>query len=164
MNHLAGQSLHDDVIKWKHLRVIGPLWEESTGHRRIPSQRPVTRSFDVFFHLRLTNGRANNRGAGDLRRHYYDVIVMWVVSDFVPTNYKSALVQGMVWCPADDSQWWPTSLTHICVTWDWYTYMYIVVSGATSSHMSNFTYWGRVTHICRLAGAKPLSEPMLEYC
>ena len=32
-------------------RVTGPLCEEFTGHRWIPSQRPVTRSFDVFFHL-----------------------------------------------------------------------------------------------------------------
>ena len=42
-----------------------------------PSQRPVKRSYDVFF---LTNGWANDRDAGDLRRHgtYYDVIVMCV--------------------------------------------------------------------------------------
>ena len=46
-----------------------------------------------------------------------------------------------------------------------------------SFHMSQLTHWGRVTHICvskiviigsdmacRLVGAKPLSEPMLEYC
>ena len=39
----------DDVIKWKHLSVTGPLWGESTGDRWIPSQRPVTRSFEVFF-------------------------------------------------------------------------------------------------------------------
>ena len=34
-----------------------------------PSQRPVTRSFDIFFELRWTNGWANNGDAGDLRRH-----------------------------------------------------------------------------------------------
>ena len=41
------------------------------------AQRPVTRSFDVFFDLRL-NKRVNNREAGGLRRHraHYDVIVM----------------------------------------------------------------------------------------
>ena len=33
-------SLKYDIIKWKHFRVVGPL-----------SQRPVTRSFDVFFDL-----------------------------------------------------------------------------------------------------------------
>ena len=43
-----------------------------------PAQRPVTRSFDVFFDLHLKNGWENNRGAGGLRRYraYYDVIVM----------------------------------------------------------------------------------------
>ena len=44
-----------------------------------PTQRPVTRSFDVYFDLRPNNGRVNNREAGDLRRHrahHYDVIVM----------------------------------------------------------------------------------------
>ena len=33
-----------------------------------PAQRPVTRSFDVFFDLRLINGWINNGEAGDLRR------------------------------------------------------------------------------------------------
>ena len=43
-----------------------------------PSQRPVTRSFAVFFDLGLNNGRVNNRDAGDLRRHcaHNDVTVM----------------------------------------------------------------------------------------
>ena len=46
-----------------------------------PSQRPVTRSFDVLFDLRLKeNGKKkqDNRDAGDLRRHsaHYDVTVM----------------------------------------------------------------------------------------
>ena len=49
-----------------------------------PAQRPVTRSFDVFFDLRL-NKRLSQAGdlrrhrqAGDLRRYraHYDVIVM----------------------------------------------------------------------------------------
>ena len=34
-------------------RVTGPLCGEFTGHRWISPQRPVTRSFDVFFDLRL---------------------------------------------------------------------------------------------------------------
>ena len=43
----------DDVIKWKqYIRVTGPLWGESSGHRRIPLTKSVTRSFGVFFHLR----------------------------------------------------------------------------------------------------------------
>ena len=42
-----------------------------------PSQRPVTRSFDVFFILHLDDW-VNNRDAGDLGRHhnYYDVTVI----------------------------------------------------------------------------------------
>ena len=41
-----------------------------------PAQRPLRRSFDVFFDLRL-----NNREAGDLRRHgaHYDVTEMTAV-------------------------------------------------------------------------------------
>ena len=34
-------------------RVTGPLCREFTGLGEFPAQRPVTRSFDVFFHLRL---------------------------------------------------------------------------------------------------------------
>ena len=55
-----------------------------------PSQRPVTRSLDVFFDLRLNtlfslrllyivvSGSVNNREAGDFRCHraHYDVTVM----------------------------------------------------------------------------------------
>ena len=41
-------------------RVTDPLWGESTGHQWIPSQSPVTRSFDVFFDLRL-NKRLSKR-------------------------------------------------------------------------------------------------------
>ena len=39
---------HDDVIKWKH---FPRHWPFVTGG--FPSQRPVTRIFDVFFDLRL---------------------------------------------------------------------------------------------------------------
>ena len=43
-----------------------------------PTQRPVTRSFDVSLIYASINGWVNNREAGDLRRHraQYDVIVM----------------------------------------------------------------------------------------
>ena len=45
-----------------------------------PAQSPVTRSFDVFFDLRLNQRWVNNGEAGDLRRYraHYDVIVMTV--------------------------------------------------------------------------------------
>ena len=41
---------HDDVIKWKH---FPRNWPFVRGIHRFPTQRPVTRSFDVFFDLRL---------------------------------------------------------------------------------------------------------------
>ena len=58
--------------------VTGPLCWEFTGPGEFPAQRPVTRSFDVFFDLRRINDWVNNREAGDLRRYrgHYDVIVM----------------------------------------------------------------------------------------
>ena len=39
---------HDDIIKWKH---FPRYWPFVPGE--FPLQRPVTRSFDVFFDLRL---------------------------------------------------------------------------------------------------------------
>ena len=42
------------------------------------SQRLVMRSFDVFFDLRLNNGWANNRDAGDLRRIALMTSLWWV--------------------------------------------------------------------------------------
>ena len=58
-----------------------PVTGEFTGRRWIPLKKPLTRSFDVFFDLRLTNGWVNNRDAGDLRRHraHYDVILMMYI-------------------------------------------------------------------------------------
>ena len=46
----------------------------------LPSQKPVTRSFDVLFDL------VNNREAGDLRRHraHYDVKISQYRAGFVP--------------------------------------------------------------------------------
>ena len=41
---------HDDVIEWKHFT---PNWPFVRGIHRFPTQRPVTRSFDIFFDLRL---------------------------------------------------------------------------------------------------------------
>ena len=44
-------------------RITGPLYGEFTGHRRIPSQRPVTRGFDVSFDLWL-NKRLSKQSWG----------------------------------------------------------------------------------------------------
>ena len=48
-----------------------------------PAQRPVSRSFDIFFVMRLNKRLSNNGEAGDLRRYgaHYDVAVMPVYGD-----------------------------------------------------------------------------------
>ena len=56
----------------------GTIW---AGTGEFPAQRPVPRSFDVFFDLRLNKRLRNNGEAGDLRRYraHDDVIVMtWI--------------------------------------------------------------------------------------
>ena len=58
---------HDDVIKRKHFPRYWPFVRGMNS----PTQRPVTRSFDVFFE--------NNHEAGDLRRYraHYDMTSPW---------------------------------------------------------------------------------------
>ena len=50
-----------------------------------PTQRPVTRSFDVYFDLCPNKRLSNNREAGDLGRYraHYDVIIMWWNYSFI---------------------------------------------------------------------------------
>ena len=47
-----GESSHESS-NGNIFRVTGPLWGNSPVIGEFPSQRPVTRSFDVFFDLRL---------------------------------------------------------------------------------------------------------------
>ena len=79
-----GGSGHDEVIKWKHFPALLAFCAgNSPVTREFPTQRPVTRSFDVFFDLRL-----NKR----LRCHHThpDVIVMgWVSSDIIIVRHFS---------------------------------------------------------------------------
>ena len=91
---------HDDVIKWKHFRVTGPLCGEFTGHRWIP----LTKASDAelwwfLWSAPWINGWVNNREAGDLRRHwaYYDVIVMnRYISLIMPQWFISVLFKSFM--------------------------------------------------------------------
>ena len=49
----ATEFSYDDVIKWKHFPSYWPFVRGIHRSGEIPAQRPVTRSFDVFFDLRL---------------------------------------------------------------------------------------------------------------
>ena len=53
----------------------------SPASGEFPVQRPGTRSFDVFFDLRLNKRLSKQSRAGDLKRHrvHYDVTVMIIV-------------------------------------------------------------------------------------
>ena len=64
-----------------------------------PSQRPVTRSFDVFFDLRLNKRLGNNHEAGDLRRHRarYDVILMTRVKPSNCFSLYSPTGECVIW-------------------------------------------------------------------
>ena len=64
---------HDDVIKWKHFPRYWPFVREFTGE--FPSQKPVTRGFDVFFVLRL-NKRLSEPGDLRCNRAQYDAAVI----------------------------------------------------------------------------------------
>ena len=70
-------------IRWRHqMETFSALLAICAGNSSVPgefpTQRPVTRSFDVYFDLPRINGWVNNCKAGDLRRNraHYDVTVM----------------------------------------------------------------------------------------
>ena len=72
-------SLHDDVIKWKH---FPRYWPSVRGIHRSPANSPHKglwrRSLMFSLNCAWINGWANNREAGDLRRHrvHHNVTVM----------------------------------------------------------------------------------------
>ena len=58
--HVSTNVNHDDVTKWNHFRAQALCEGNPTGESWIPIQRPVTRSFGVFFDVRL-NKRLSKR-------------------------------------------------------------------------------------------------------
>ena len=68
---------------WRHqMETFSALLAICAGNSTVtgefPTQRPVTRSFDVSLTYACINGRVNNGESGDFRRHRtnYDVTVM----------------------------------------------------------------------------------------
>ena len=69
-------KVNTDKIWWRHqIKHFPRYWSFVMVTDGFPSQRPVTRSFDVLFDLRLNKRSASNRDAGDLGSHraHYDV-------------------------------------------------------------------------------------------
>ena len=62
--HPKQAHFHDDIIKWKHFsKLLAICVGNSPVSGEFPTQRPVTRSFDVFFELRL-NKRLSKQSWG----------------------------------------------------------------------------------------------------
>ena len=79
---------HDDVIKWKH---FPRYWPFVRGIHR----SPVTRSFDIFFDLRL-----NKRLSKQSWCWWYETLScpLW--------HHCNALGQNVKWCVNKHSSWW----------------------------------------------------------
>ena len=60
LSSLEATQIIIDVTERKHFCLTGPLWGKPPVTDGFPSQRPVTRSFDVFFDLCL-NKRLSNQ-------------------------------------------------------------------------------------------------------
>ena len=61
--HSSYIVVHDDVIKWNHYPLLTLCAGNSSVTGEFPAQRPVTRSFNVFFDLRL-NKRLSKQSSG----------------------------------------------------------------------------------------------------
>ena len=76
-------------------RVTDPFWGESIGHQWFPSQRPVTRSFNVFFDLHL-----DTRLCKQSRRRWFETPSrsLWRHSNkFHPLQYGNPLDTVISW-------------------------------------------------------------------
>ena len=78
----------------KNFRVTGPLCGEFTGPGEFPTQRPVTRSFDVSLICAWIKDWVNNREAGDLRRHLLSLWRQCNVIVWLPGWSKSESCRG----------------------------------------------------------------------
>ena len=103
------REFHDDVIKWKHFPCC---WPFVRGIHRLPVDSPDKGQWcgALMFSLicAWTNNWANNRDAGDLRRHraHHHAIVM---KFWIPVCYKLTLMVDKLcasYCYASSTQVW----------------------------------------------------------
>ena len=111
------EETHNDVIKWKHFPRYLPFCEGNPPMDS-PHKRPVTRSVDVFFGMRL-----NKRLSKQSRRRWFETPPrsLWRHCN-VPRPFVacSVAIDGMENCDIEPSRLYQHKLTH----------------------------WRRVTHIC----------------
>ena len=113
----ADGNVHGDVIKWKHFFALLSLRE---GNPPVPSglpwQRPMTRSFDIFFVFTWTNGWVSNREHGDLRRKIEASKIMWYDHIIIHTYINSLSIHcGFVWCHMATEFGWTLAKRRACL-------------------------------------------------
>ena len=115
---------HDDVIKWKH---FPRYWPFVRGIHRSPvTQKPVTRSFDVFFVLR-PNKRLSKQSWGwwfempsrPLWRHRNDIQMIGRSRCFNVAHFVGSLFSGTIHaiisrCGFHNEKLWHVFYTCIC--------------------------------------------------
>ena len=132
-------------------RVTGHLCGKFTGPGEFPAQRPVARSFDVFFDLRLNNDWVSNRDAGDLRRHrgHCDVNVMKQYNTTKHTSCSAPYYWSINTSSPENIIHHPTTPPHCPPPTPSAAYILQWIGSVLVQIM-----------VCRLVGgAKPLSEP-----
>ena len=106
--------------------VTGPLCREFTGPGEFPAQRPVTRSFDVFFDLRL-NKRLSKQPWG-----WWFETPSWSLwrqcNGQKEMGCRGSSNPNLVWdltsiCLANLKEW----LSPLFILWMWPIYIYTVV-------------------------------------
>ena len=131
--------LHDDVIKWKHFPRYWPF-VRVTGE--FPSQGPMTRSFDVFFDLRL-NKRLSKQSWGWWSRPFWrhcnmachckvnaTPVVCIIHRMYCITSYVTVIVTS-----------WGPFINKVYKMWDEITYPFPSLNGCTvevCERMSSF--------------------------
>ena len=128
-------------------RVTGPLCGEFTGSGEFPTQRPVTRSFDVFFDLRL-NKRLSKQPSGwwfetqpwslwrqcNVTRRSWSVHVNLIISIYGCNSRNCTL-----------SHQWNTFITN---RWDFYHWCWLQYLKKIGKEAGVFWY----KDICRVIG------------
>ena len=93
---------HWTIPWWRHqMETFSVLLALCAGNSPVtgefPTQRPVTRSFDVSLICVWTNRWVNNRGAGNLRRYRAHYDVTGFGPGFLTTDCHSYLILRLMW-------------------------------------------------------------------
>ena len=101
--NVSTHDTDDDVIKWKHFQRYWPFVSPPVTSG-FPSQRPVTRSFDVFFDLRL-----HKRLSKQSRRRWFGrpLCPIWRHCDVVSANKPTPFSDSRIPSAREATSPWP---------------------------------------------------------